>query len=126
GVDHLNVAGVGRFPLEPVTARPPAPPVNLRAKTWISPSTRWASATPVLLDRFPKKQSGAEEIIARSCEDVGLPPPAEIGVSRYSPLYGVEPCEKFVTLRRVGDRPRLSTHVTLTFDRPVEGPVLIG
>ena len=57
---------------------------------------------------------------------MGLPPPAEIGVSRYSAFFGAEPCEKFVTLRRAGDRPRLGTHITLAFDRPVEGPVLIG
>jgi CRISPR-associated protein Csb2 len=100
--------------------------LNLRPKTWAGPSTRWASVTPVLLDRFPKRKCGAEAIIARSCQDVGLPPPAAVGVGGHSPFYGGEPCAKFVTLRRAGDRHRLAAHVTLTFDRPVEGPALLG
>jgi CRISPR-associated protein Csb2 len=125
-LQHLDVPGVGRLPLERITAQSPDPPANLRAATWSRPSASWATATPVLLDRFPKKGATAEEIVVEACRYIGLPRPREVTPSRFSPLFGVEPSGRFLKTRRVGDPPRLSTHVTLTFYRPVRGPVLLG
>src|SRR5262249_8884866 len=96
-------------------------------RTWTGPAACWTSATPVLLDRFPKKnRAPVEDTIARSCQHAGLPRPARVAVSRYSPLHGVEPSGRFLKVRPAADLPPPSTHVTLTFDRPVRGPVLIG
>jgi CRISPR-associated protein Csb2 len=125
-LDHLNVPGVGRLPLERLPAAVSSPPVNLRPATWVGPSSRWTSATPVLLERFPKKGCPAEEVVALGCRYVGLPPPTHVEVNRFSPLFGAEPSGRFLKVRRAGDIPRLSTHVTVTFDRPVRGPVLLG
>jgi CRISPR-associated protein Csb2 len=126
GLTHLTVAGVGRLPLERLTPQSPEPGHNLRAATWTGPALSWTSATPVLLERFPKKKQAAEDIIAQGCEFVGLPRPREVSVSRFSPLFGVEPSGRFLKTRRAGDLPRITTHATLTFDRPVRGPVLLG
>jgi CRISPR-associated protein Csb2 len=125
-VDRLDVYGVGRLSLERVTAQTPDPAFNLRMASWTGPASCWASATPVLLDQFPKKTSRAEEIISRSCRHAALPEPQEVRVSRYSPFYGVAPSGRFLKLRQATEPPRLSTHVNLTFGRPVRGPVLIG
>jgi CRISPR-associated protein Csb2 len=127
GLDHLNVVGVGQIPLERVTAQSANLAFNLRPRTWTRPSTCWTSATPVLLDRFPKKnKETVEDIISRSCQHAGLPKPTRVSASHYSRLHGVEPSGRFIKVRQAGDLPRLSTHVTLAFDRPIQGPVLIG
>jgi CRISPR-associated protein Csb2 len=125
-LQQLQVPGMGHFSLERLTAQSRQPAVNLRQATWVGPSTCWTSSTPVLLERFPKKNLPAEEIIARGCEFVGLPQPKTIQVHRFSPLFGAEPSGRFLKVRRPGEPARLSTHVTLTFDRPVLGPLLLG
>jgi CRISPR-associated protein Csb2 len=124
-LDYLTVAGAGRLRLEKVTPDQ-AVPHNLRPETWTGPSKRWASVTPVVLDRFPKR-NGAQlpAILARSCAHVGLPQAASVTVSRFSPLHGVEPSARYC-VRRGGTTPRLFTHATLTFAEEVRGPVLLG
>jgi CRISPR-associated protein Csb2 len=125
-VDHLMVPGVGRLDLERLTAEM-VPPYNLRQGTWGGPARRWASVTPVLLDRFPKRGGlGLGTILKRSCEHVGLPVPDEVLPDRYSPLHGVEPSFRFVTRRSSQEKARLYTHVTLTFGERVCGPILLG
>jgi CRISPR-associated protein Csb2 len=123
---YVALAGIGRLTVERLTAAGAEPPANLRAGTWSAPAAVWTSATPVLLDRFPRRKCGAAEVIARSCADIGLPRPEEVAVSRFSPLFGAEPSARFLKVRRRGESARLSTHVTLAFDRPIAGPVLLG
>jgi CRISPR-associated protein Csb2 len=125
-VDHLRLPGVGRLELDRVLPDQPAPR-NLQPETWCRPARRWASVTPVLLDRFPKRNGrGIENIIAKGCEYVGIPRPIEIGVSHYSSLHGVEPSFRFITRRADTDKAQLYTHVVLTFEREVRGPILLG
>lgn len=80
--------------------------VTLQPATWTAvgrggsgpPGSRaWASATPVVLDRFPKKDRCAEHeawsqevrgLIASSCERVGLPEPALVEIGTTSWLLG--------------------------------------
>jgi CRISPR-associated protein Csb2 len=129
GLDHLNVSGVGRLELQRLTPDMPEPQVNLREWVWARLARRWASVTPVLLDRFPKRSGrGLGKVFARSCEHVGLPHPVEVLAEHHSPLFGVEPSSRFVTQRATpgGPKARLFTHVTLTFAEPVRGPVLLG
>jgi CRISPR-associated protein Csb2 len=125
-VDHLLVPGVGRLELERLLYDQP-PPVNLRPTTWTGPRRRWASVTPVLLDRFPRRNGrGIEKVIAKSCEYIGLPRPIEVVADHHSPLHGVEPSFRFITRRAGTDRARLYTHVVLTFGQDVRGPILLG
>lgn len=125
-VDHLQVPGVGRLKLERLL---PDQPItrNLRPKTWTEPRRRWASVTPVLLDRFPRRNGrGIEKIIAKGCEYIGLPRPTEVVADHHSALYGVEPSFRFITRRAGTDKAQLYTHVVLTFEQKVRGPVLLG
>jgi CRISPR-associated protein Csb2 len=132
GLGHITVAGVGRLELRRL-APEDVPPHNLREEPWAGPARRWSSATPVLLDRFPRRGGrGLDAILSRSCRDVGLPGPTHVVADRHSPLFGVEPSPRFLTRRpspvRGGGAPpaRLYTHVTLTFAEAVRGPVLLG
>jgi CRISPR-associated protein Csb2 len=127
GLDYLTVSGVGRLGLKRITPDV-AVPHNLRVSTWRGPSRQWASVTPVLLDRFPKRNGrGMEASLARSCHYVGLPSPTEVVADTHSRLHGVEPSFRFVTQRAVASpNSRLYMHVRLTFAEPVRGPVLIG
>jgi CRISPR-associated protein Csb2 len=125
-VNHLVVPGVGRLELERLTADRVSPH-NLRPDTWSGPSRRWGSVTPVLLDRFPRRNGrDIEDVLARGCAYVGLPRPAEVIADRYSPLHGVEPSFRYVTRRASPAKARLYTHVTLSFEQAVRGPVLLG
>ena len=58
-------------------------PQSLRPDTWTSagwsrPANRWATVTPVVLDRYPKAQGDAEQTIRQACQRVGLPEPVNV------------------------------------------------
>lgn len=105
--------------------------------TWRRPARRWASATPVLLDRHPggdpfrpgdralRAHAEAAAIVASACVRVGLPAPRTVDLAPHSPLTGVPPLGRHRALRH-GAHPRPLVHALLEFDVPVAGPVLIG
>lgn len=112
---------------------------TLRPATWIRPSRRWASATPIALDRNPgdlhevdldRRRAAFQEATASVIEAVrriGLPAPIEVDVLRSCVLPGTaKPLQypRFPIDRR---RPqRVLVHARLVFEVPVAGPVLIG
>lgn len=114
-VDHIMLAGM-RFNLTRPTSA-----MSLNERTWSRPARRWASATPVVLDRFPKRKQSAEDIVAQSCERAGYPRPVKVEWSQNSALP-MPPARQF-TLRKPGS---LYSHAVLEFDQPVKGPLLIG
>jgi CRISPR-associated protein Csb2 len=125
-IDHLAVRGVGRLGLDRVRPGDQAP-LALRPETWTAPSRVWSSVTPVVLDRFPEpdgRDVGA--IAAGAFRRAGLPAPEQVAASRFSPLHGVPPSNRFPT-HRPGHGPRRPfTHLTVRFPGPVAGPVLVG
>ena len=102
-------------------------PRALMEQAWRGPARRWASATPVLLDRHPDRLFSTEtqDIVATACERIGLPRPAHILLSPYSILNGVPPTFEFAPARGPSEH-RPVVHAVLEFDEPVEGPILIG
>lgn len=114
-VDHIMLAGI-RFNLTRPTSA-----MSLHERTWSRPARRWVSATPVVLDRFPKGKVTAEDVVAQSCERAGLPRPVSVTLSQNSAL-AMPPAREF-QLRKAGS---LYAHVVLEFERPVVGPVLVG
>jgi len=98
----------------------------LSPRVWSSPSATWASVTPILLDRFPKRHLPVEEILAAACERAGLPRPAELHHGPFSETHGVSPVSEFRLLRSKGESPRWGVHAKLRFDEPVRGPLLLG
>jgi CRISPR-associated protein Csb2 len=98
----------------------------LRPQVWIGPSATWASVTPILLDRFPKKNLPVEDILAVACERVGLPRPIEIQYGPFSEIHAVSPVSEFRIMRSKDDKPRWGVHSKFRFEDPVRGPILLG
>lgn len=115
---------------------------TLRTKTWSRPSRRWVSATPVALPTNPgrlstgtaaarsKAWAKAEQAVADSCRHVGLPEPAAVAVSHDPFIKGVRPASHFPAFRQRGrdGQPvaRRLVHVSVAFDQPVAGPLVLG
>ena len=104
---------------------------------WCSTSDVWASATPVLLDRFPDHGDAEEEarLIAAACTNIGLPEPIAIELHKHSAVRGApsaypargdarRPDWSFPRGAKFASRPR--RHVVLQFGEPVSGPVILG
>jgi CRISPR-associated protein Csb2 len=133
----------------------PAPPRALRPATWCGASTCWATVTPIVIDRFPRKRAittegfpegltvaqiakrkqaaqRAEmddffiENIREACRRQGLPEPLDIALSGTSFLIGAPPSVAFDPLMRKDGTRRWHLHARLTFSRPVAGPLLLG
>jgi CRISPR-associated protein Csb2 len=89
-------------------------------------STWWGSATPVVLDRHPKRNRlTVETIVADACERIGLPRPEEVRLGSVSAFRGVPRAGDFHGQAKQTDA-RLTQHVLLKFPEEVSGPVLLG
>ncbi len=122
----LNISkDIGSWGLEPVEFM--TAPETLRSRTWVQDSHEWVSATPVLLDRFPKEKGpSVEEILSLACERVGLPAPEVLQYSPWPILPGSAPVTKH-RLHRGGEaKPKVGVHVRLRFPVSVRGPILLG
>ena len=121
-VVELPVPGIGTVELayQPGLVRP----WGASPERWRLGSRRWVTATPVVLDRFPKKKSQDVQEVLRSCRMVGLPEPVDIQVSGEPLMPGAVRLRPTDLPQQV--RGRLYRHVSLTFDRAVSGPVLLG
>jgi CRISPR-associated protein Csb2 len=122
GVITLTVPEVGRVELEYRSDL--TRPFGLLPKRWQRSSTRWTSATPLVLDRYPKGDAGVTDEVRRCLRTVGLPEPVEVRVS-------AQPLQPGAARLRPSDLPekargKLYRHVEMTFDRPIAGPVIAG
>ena len=106
------------------------PPKNLNPDTWTRESCRWASVTPVALNRhFDGKDrwERAAESVKEMCGHIGLPRPREVLLHPVSLVEGVPHAREFPQLARKNDGGRRShNHAVIIFDEPVRGPVLVG
>jgi len=100
----------------------------LSPQTWapMQGTTRWATVTPIVFDRHPKKPGDAETTIANACRRIDLPEPVDITLCQVSPFIGVPHARRYPLLQRKTGGNLNHTHAILTFDRPVVGPVLLG
>lgn len=115
-------------------------PKGLTPETWSRPSRFWATVTPIVLDRHPKKDRRKElsawrnevaQMVGRSCEHIGLPRPSIVRVEKHAFLKGVpssQPNRSGFPLmdHSDGKTQRIQTHAFLEFEHPVQGPVLLG
>lgn len=133
----LYCGRLGVLTLEPVVHGVPGH--ALRPLTWCRPSLRWASVTPIVLDRYPGKlrsrnprvaagaEARAREIIAGSCQRIGLPRPWRVDIGWDSPVPGAPPSPSFPPYPGIsGRQQRFFVHAVLTFAFPVFGPVILG
>ena len=110
--------------------RSPPPQKNLTKEVWTAPSRRWASVTPVVLDRHfdgKDKWDQAAASLETACTRSGLPRPKEVILHPCSMFEGVPRGGDFPPLTRKSDGGRMHhSHAVLVFDKAVAGPVLIG
>ncbi len=112
---------------------------TLRPETWIGPARRWASATPIALDRNPgdlhdpdpeRRRAAFHEATAGVVEAVrriGLPPPIEVDVLRSCVLPGTAKPLHYPRFPVDRQRPqRVLVHARLAFGERVTGPILLG
>lgn len=103
--------------------------VSLQSETWTAGregATRWATVTPIVFDRHPKRPGDAEDIIATSCERIGLPRPSDVIPVPVSMFIGVPHARRFPLVQRKNGVSFHHAHAILTFDQPVIGPVMLG
>ena len=106
---------------------------SLLADRYTGVDRTWASATPVVLDRHPKRRETAEDIVADGCARAGLPRPSSVAISRHSSVPGAPPAFVGKNARSGWQAPRpgmldnrFVCHAVLAFDVDVRGPVLAG
>ena len=106
---------------------------SLLPDRYVGSSSTWTSATPIILDQFPKKNKSPEEIIAKACTNIELPRPASVTISRHSRISGA-PAAYHATKSSKGwmsPKPglfdgRFVCHATISFDVKISGPVIVG
>lgn len=145
---QLTMGRAGKWSIEAVSpdnALRSLEPKNL----YFGPACCWATVTPFIFGRFPRRliSAEAEEIVAESCQMIGLPRPRAVQVTEVSSLLRVPPSHNFPTLStkgkliacrfskgryrldshdEQGHPPRLRAHVIIEFDQPIAGPVIVG
>lgn len=113
---------------------------------WARPSAIWTTVTPIALDRFPRAMRAkgpldftafdeqVTELVAQACTCRKLPPPRAVRAIAGSPMVGIPAVgggrrgqAAFVPFRTEGTgQVRFTTHLQLTFDQPVRGPLILG
>jgi CRISPR-associated protein Csb2 len=122
---HLTLGRLGRIPvtLELGPRRPDA----LRSARWTRPSRWWATATPIVLDRFPKPgRDDVAALVADALVTAGAPRPEEVVVRRTSFLPGAPVFGRSAVQRRAGMPVRPWYHAWVRFADEVAGPLLAG
>jgi CRISPR-associated protein Csb2 len=99
-------------------------PWGASPQRWRRGSRRWVSATPVVLDRYPRSADQVAAAVQQCLATVGLPEAVDVQVSREPLLPGGARLRPLDLPEHV--RGRLFQHVAVTFDRRVSGPVLVG
>jgi len=89
---------------------------------WTGSADTWASVSPTVLGRHPRRGLKAEHLIADDLEKRGYPRPLDVSFNR-RPHWARLPDSGAYRLRRPG---RLYGHAVIRFERPVTGPVITG
>lgn len=122
----LHLGSLGSISMQLLATKPDDLQALQFTKWYAGSATCWASVTPVVLDRHPKKNGAtAETIIAESCVRIGLPRPVEVRIGNASVFKGAPPVHAFLgRSSRTTGRPM--QHVLVRFAYEVRGPVLLG
>lgn len=104
-----------------------ARPLTLDSRRWAKPSRLWATATPLVLDRYPRRgQVHVDEMVAAALVTAGYPEPVAVHCQRQPFLPGSPSLSRSRVQRRSGAPVRPWYHAWVMFDRPQQGPVIAG
>lgn len=133
---RLWIGRAGELELERVGSDPRR---ALQPRSWTRPARRWATVTPVALDRNPgdlyaadprvaeRAADAAQATVAAACEAIGLPAPQWVVVTPRSIYDAAPPARAFMPFpRKEGALRRVCVHAELAFAEPVAGPLLLG
>jgi CRISPR-associated protein Csb2 len=126
----LTMGRLGRWDVQYVSSTASARRTRgLNPCTYTQEHDTWASITPVIFGKFPRKSqigSGKDggKIFAELCEWIGLPRPVEVRIGPASAFSGIPLAGEFMPPEKFAKR--LRTHMWLKFGETVRGPVLIG
>ncbi len=125
----LKLGNLGVLELE--MAAPYPLQKTLRSETWAGPATRWASVTPVVMDKMQHSRRSdpygwACRQVAEMCVRAGLPEPVQVDVGNISFWTGARPVHNVPPLRRKDGTSNRMIHVVCEFRQLVHGPVVIG
>lgn len=103
---------------------------TLDASTWSRASTRWATVTPIALDRHPKTNDpwlDVTDTIGRACERIGLQKPIDVIPTPISMFVGAPTSREMPRIVRKGANGQIrQIHAIITFSEAVAGPMLLG
>jgi CRISPR-associated protein Csb2 len=99
---------------------------SLRANRYEGETTTWATVTPVVFDRHPRRNLGLLDVVASMCKEVGLPAPREVEAAPHGVLKGTAPSTAHGFGHRTYLRNKYTTHLRVTWSQRVPGPVLLG
>ncbi len=118
---------------------------SLNPARYMRPSRRWATVTPLVLDRHvappraelkgdgDRYRHETEDLIRRACANVGLPEPSRVMAAKHSAATGAPPAYPSGNAPRwtawrtpEAFKSRRLSHAILQFDAPQAGPVMIG
>ncbi|HTU14576.1 MAG TPA: type I-U CRISPR-associated protein Csb2 [Solirubrobacterales bacterium] len=126
----IDLPGAGRLWLR---LSPPGrtPMKTLQEPLYRGPSRVWETVTPVIHARRRTSTGprGVARQIAADCSFAGLPEPVQVEVLKNAPFAGAP--DRPLSSQAVPPAWRASmtgphSHLRLTFDQPIEGPVLLG
>ena len=110
---------------------------SLQPNSYLKKTAKWASVTPIVLERHLKRGNDAEvrELVALACKNAGLPQPdlERIRIGKHSaitgapparPLRGAPPWTRWKMPKSLESRQLV--HAVIDFGQDVCGPVLLG
>ncbi|MGH9182805.1 MAG: type I-G CRISPR-associated protein Csb2 [Acidimicrobiales bacterium] len=125
GLDHLVLGRLGKIGLLHDHGGRRAE--GLAAARWTRPARWWATATPLVLDRFPKPgRDDVGALVADALVTAGYPRPVDVRVSRTAFLPGAPVLGRSAVQRRAGMPVRPWCHAWVRFPEAVAGPVIAG
>ena len=130
GIQSLKLGNLGVIKLNIIRpSQEEDVPLGMRPSIYTEPHAVWASVTPVIFGKFPKKSRigigrDGGKVIAEMCLEAGLPTPVEIRLGPVSAFKGAGKSSDFVPPEKYVNR--FKANIVVRFPTPVVGPVILG
>jgi CRISPR-associated protein Csb2 len=100
--------------------------VSLRDTRYGGTATTWASVTPVVFDRHPRRMLRIEDVVAAMCRDVGLPPPRRVDAAPAGWHRGTSNSHEFSLGHRNYLGKNYIAHLRMEWPHEMSGPIVLG